>query len=60
MHQRFTQYIRQLSYTEHFQTKDDERPEDVLAPEKGDRREAGAWSATAFSSYVPFSVVRSG
>jgi hypothetical protein len=55
--QRFTQYIRQLAYTEHFNAdKRDERPDDVLAREETESREVSAWSATSYSGYVPFRI----
>jgi hypothetical protein len=55
--QRFTQYIRQLAYTEHFQTDDrDQRPDDVLARETDEGRQISAWSATSYSGYVPFRI----
>ena len=59
--QRFTQYIRQLAYTEHFQADDrDERPDDVLAREETESRQVGAWSATSYSGYVPFRISNTG
>jgi hypothetical protein len=59
--QRFAQYIRQLAYTEHFHADDrDERPDDVLAREETQSREVGAWSATAYSGYVPFRISSTG
>jgi hypothetical protein len=59
--QRFTQYIRQLAYTEHFQTNErDERPDDVLAREDSESRPVSAWSATSYSGYVPFRVTNTG
>lgn len=59
--QRFTQYIRQLTYTEHFQTDDrDQRPDDVLARETDGGRQISAWSATSYSGYVPFRIDSTG
>jgi hypothetical protein len=55
--QRFTQYIRELAYTEHFKPDErDERPDDVLARETAEERQVSAWSATSYLGYVPFRV----
>lgn len=59
--QRFTQYISQLAYTEHFQNRErDERPDDVLARESDEGRQISAWSATSYSGYVPFRISNTG
>ena len=57
MPQRFTQYIRQLTYTDLFQAEErDERPDDVLPREIDEGRQNGAWSAMSYSGYVPYRI----
>lgn len=55
--QRFADYIQRLAYEALFQPEErDEWPEELLprAPEVSPNY--AAWSATSFSSYVPFRV----
>jgi hypothetical protein len=59
--QSFSQYIRQLAYSEHFQPDErDERPDDVLTCDAAENRQVGAWSATSYSGYVPFRITHPG
>ena len=58
---RVAQYIQQLAYEALFQPDErDEWPEDVVQRPPHPIGSYAAWSATSFSSYVPFRVPMSG
>lgn len=53
--QSFAQTIQRLAYAESFRADQrDVRPDDVLVPETPPASTFAAWSATSFSTYVPY------
>jgi hypothetical protein len=53
--QRFAHTVQRLAYVKVFKPDQrDVRPDDVLVPESQPAPTSAAWSATSFSTYVPY------